>query len=254
MSRPDETESQSDQHEKESRQDSACEQERIEAAYQRRKTAAVRGRYSHFDAANLLAIQVRERRVLKLLKQFSRTSLEQSRILEIGCGTGFWFRQFIQWGARPENLVGVDLLADRIDQAKRLCPPTVSFHCGSAAELNLPAESFDIVLQSTVFTSVLDAGLKRKIAEEMLRVLKPEGLLLWYDFWANNPGNKDVRGVTKREIQELFPGCRLDLKRITLAPPLARRVAPYSPLLCYFLEKIPLLCTHYLGAIQKERA
>ena len=34
-------------------------------------------------------------------------------------------------------------------------------------------------------------------------------------------------------------------------PPLARVLAPYSYLACYLLEKFPLLCTHYLGAIRK---
>jgi len=53
------------------------------------------------------------------------------------------------------------------------------------------------------------------------------------------------------EIQSLFPGCDVRLKRITLAPPLTRRVAPYSWLVCYLLSKVPFLCTHYLGVIRK---
>jgi hypothetical protein len=60
-----------------------------------------------------------------------------------------------------------------------------------------------------------------------------------------------VRGVKKREIHRLFPGCRIELRRITLAPPLVRVLAPYSWLSCYLLERIPWLCTHYLGVIRK---
>jgi hypothetical protein len=86
----------------------------------------------------------------------------------------------------------------------------------------------------------------------MLRVVKPRGVILWYDYHVNNPWNPDVRGVKKQEIRHLFPGCRVDLQRLTLAPPLARRLAPYSFLLCCLLEKIPLLCTHYLGVIRRE--
>jgi hypothetical protein len=41
------------------------------------------------------------------------------------------------------------------------------------------------------------------------------------------------------------------LERITLPPPLCRALAPYSIILCCLLEKIPLLCTHYLGIIRK---
>jgi len=108
-----------------------------------------------------------------------------------------------------------------------------------------------MVIQSTVFTSILEAGMKQQIASEMLRVLKPEGFILWYDFLVNNPRNPDVRGVPRMEIQSLFPGCDVRLKRITLAPPLTRRVAPYSWLVCYLLSKVPFLCTHYLGVIRK---
>jgi hypothetical protein len=58
--------------------------------------------------------------------------------------------------------------------------------------------------------------------------------------------------VKKREVQRLFPGCRIELRRITLAPPLVRLLAPYSWLACYVLGQIPWLCTHYLSAIRKR--
>jgi hypothetical protein len=68
----------------------------------------------------------------------------------------------------------------------------------------------------------------------------------------NNPRNPDVRGVKKKEIYELFPNCEIHLKRITLAPPLARAIAPFSIILCQLLEKFPLLCTHYIGVIRRK--
>ena len=68
----------------------------------------------------------------------------------------------------------------------------------------------------------------------MLRVLKPGGLILWYDFHVDNPHNRDVQGVRKREIFELFSGCDIRLHRITLAPPIVRLVAPIPglPAIC----------------------
>ena len=87
-----------------------------------------------------------------------------------------------------------------------------------------------------------------------MRVVKRDGLILWYDYHVNNPRNRDVRGVKRREIYRLFPGCRIKLERITLVPPLARLVAPYSYLACYLLGKLPPLCTHYLGVIQKGKS
>ena len=63
---------------------------------------------------------------------------QTKRILEVGCGTGFWLRDFLKWGARPENVVGVDLLASRLSEARRLCPERLSLVCGSASALGLP--------------------------------------------------------------------------------------------------------------------
>jgi len=40
-------------------------------------------------------------------------------------------------------------------------------------------------------------NMKKKIAGEMLRVLKPSGFILWYDYHMNNPKNPDVRGLRK---------------------------------------------------------
>jgi ubiquinone/menaquinone biosynthesis C-methylase UbiE len=225
------------------------EETRIREAYAKRQGDAAR--YSWFSPGHLFLIQERERRVLALLRGHGYAPLEGKRILEVGCGTGYWLREFVKWGARPEDLTGVELLPDRAAKAERLCPDTVKIQCGSATELGFPHEAFDLVLQSTVFTSVLDSRLKQRIASEMLRVVKKQGLILWYDFLVSNPRNPDVRGLKKREIRQLFPDCRVELQRITLAPPLARFVAPYSWAACYLLERVPWLCTHYLGAIRR---
>jgi ubiquinone/menaquinone biosynthesis C-methylase UbiE len=178
--------------------------------------------------------------------------LKTRKILEIGCGTGYWLREFIQWGAQPANIAGLDLLTDLVSEARRLCPEGVTLQQGSAAQLKFSDRTFDLVLQSTVFTSILDIALQTEIATEMIRVLKDDGLIIWYDFRVNNPWNPDVRGIKKQEIFRLYPNCNVKLERITLAPPLARLIAPYSWLACQILEHVPCLRTHYLGVIQKN--
>ena len=227
------------------------EETRIRAAYVKRQGDL---RYSWFSPGHLFMIQERERQLLAVLARHACAPLNAKKILEVGCGTGYWLREFVKWGARPEHIVGIDLLADRVAEARRLCPETVEIRCGSAAALSFPHKTFDLVLQSTVFTSILDFEMKRQIACEMLRVLKEDGLILWYDYHANNPRNPDVRGVKKREIHQLFHGHRIILRRITLAPPLARLIAPHSWVVCQVLERVPFLCTHYLGVIQKGAA
>jgi ubiquinone/menaquinone biosynthesis C-methylase UbiE len=155
-------------------------------------------------------------------------------------------------GARTENIVGIDLLPDRVAEAMHLCPKALEIHQGNAAILEFEDESFDLIIQSTVFTSVLDVNVKRQMASEMCRVLKPDGLILWYDYHMDNPKNSDVKGVKYPEINSLFPKCDIRLQRITLAPPVARLLAPYCWSICSLLSKIPWLCTHYIGVIRKS--
>ena len=81
----------------------------------------------------------------------------------------------------------------------------------------------------------------------MLRVLrspdpasgKPGGMILWYDFWLN-PINPQTRGIRPAEIKRLFPNCLYEFHRITLAPPIARKLAPISWGLCLFLESLKI--------------
>ncbi len=228
-----------------------AEEARIRTVYAQRPRNDAR--YSWLSHGHLFIMQELERRLLALLRRHGFALLDTYKMLEIGCGTGYWLREFIKWGARPENITGVDLLSDRVIEAKKLCPEAVQIHCGSAAQLAFSSDTFDLVLQSTVFTSVLDASMKQQMASEMLRVVKSDGLILWYDYHVNNPWNADVRGVKRLEISQLFPGCFIKLQRITLAPPLVRLLAPYSWLACYLLGKVPWLCTHYLGVIRQEQ-
>ena len=191
-----------------------------------------------------------ERDILGLLARNGYDSLATCRILEVGCGTGFWLRQFVKWGARPDLVAGVDLLPDRVSEAQRICPSETTITCTNAGRLDFADQSFDIVFQALVFTSVQDAAMRRRIASEMRRVTRRGGLIIWYDFDVNNPANPDVRAVKKPEIIELFPDCSISLHRVGLAPPIYRFFAPYSWVVCELLEMLPMLRTHQLGAIR----
>ena len=100
-----------------------------------------------------------------------------------------------------------------------------------------------------MFTSVLDEAVKANLAGEMLRVLRPGGMILWYDFWLN-PTNPQTEGIKPSEIRRLFPGCDFEFRRITLAPPLARRLVPVSWVVAFLLEKLRVFNSHYLVAIR----
>ncbi len=107
------------------------------------------------------------------------------------------------------------------------------------------------MLQSTVFSSLLDDAFQQRLADAMWAAVKPGGGVLWYDFTVDNPRNPDVRGVPLRRVRELFPGGELRARRITLAPPIARAVTRVHPSLYTLFNAVPLLRTHVLAWIAK---
>jgi SAM-dependent methyltransferase len=123
---------------------------------------------------------------------------------------------------------------------------------GTASKLPWPDESFDLVSQFTVFTSVLNSELKQMIAQEMQRVLRPGGCVLWFDFRFDNPRNRNVRGIRSAEIHSLFKGCHVRLLPVLLAPPLARMVAGWCWPLAELLHTLRPLRTHHAGLIWKK--
>ncbi len=225
-------------------------EERLRDAYARRDAVLNRRRYSVFDPGCLFLVQSRERALLRMLGHNGYRSFDGLKILDVGCGAGAMLRTFNQYGAPTQNLIGVDLLPDRIESA-RLLSPGIEFHCTNAERLPFQDESFDIVSQFVLFDTILESTVRQAVAREMVRVVRKDGVIIWYDFRVNNLRNSDARAVGRREIRRLFPECQLHLKRATLAPPLARLLAPHMWLLAAALERIPALCTHYIGIVRK---
>lgn len=223
------------------------ESDRIRDAYARRAGRGADGRYSLDDPANRYLFERRERDLVALLTRHGLMPLAGRDIIDVGCGNGALLRDFVRLGADPARCAGIDLLEDRVEAA-RAADARMKLTCGDASTLPYADASFDIALQFTLLSSVLDQSMRRAIARETMRVLRPGGALIWYDFlW--NPGNRDVRGVRLAELRALYPNCRIAARRVTLAPPLTRVCARISPRVCGTLEALPWLRSHYLAAI-----
>jgi len=229
---------------------SESEAARILREYQRRAEAIPAGFYDLDKPANYFAHCGVARRAIALLARHGLLPLEDRKIADIGCGSGNWLLEFMQWGAKPENLFGVDLNSARIEQARQRVPGA-AFETGDASVLPLADASIDLACQFTAFSSVLDAAMKQAMATEILRVVRPGGAVLWYDLRVGNPANPAVRAIGLDELRRLFPGCSFDAERTTLAPPIARAVVPHSWILASLLERIRALRSHYLVLIGK---
>jgi SAM-dependent methyltransferase len=228
---------------------SAAEIERIRVEYARRRREVPSDFYGWGKPANFFLHSQICRTLIPALVDEEMFPLDGHKVLDVGCGQGTWLLEFAQWHAC--ELYGIDLDEYRIEVARHRLPHA-EFHCGDARSMPWGDETFDLIAQFTMFTSVLAPEVKRELASEMLRVLKPSGVIVWYDFCFNNPHNPNVRGIKYEEIVDLFVGCRAKGRSITLAPPLARRIVPLSWSLALLLEKCPFLCTHWLGLIKKN--
>lgn len=176
---------------------------------------------------------------------------DKLKLIEIGCGNGNNLLQLIKIGFNPLNLTANELLEDRVKAAKKNLPASIKLYSGNALELNLPVERFDVVYQSMVFSSILNKEFRFSLAKKMWEWVKPGGGILWYDFIYNNPFNKDVNGIPFKEIKQLFPEGKITRWKITLAPPLARKVCKINPVLYDIFNIIPLFRTHLFCWIKK---
>lgn len=192
--------------------------------YARRDTAAGEGRYSLFDAAAQQAQQERLRAMVSLWRAHGWTSLAGRTLLEVGCGAGGNLLDLLRLGAEPALLGGIELLPERAAAARVRLPRAVRVIEGDALAADIVPASQQAVLAFTVFSSLLDDAFQQRLAEAMWRWVAPGGGVLWYDFAVDNPRNPDVRGVPMSRVRELFPQARRSVRRVTLAPPIARRL------------------------------
>ncbi len=225
----------------------------VRERYLRRQDGPAHQARSLLSPERLFRFQQRERLILRLLRRKASKPLWELKILEVGCGYGGNILQFIRWGCRPENLFANELLEDRLQIAQSLLPQGVHILPGDAAGLELPPESFDIILQSTVFSSILNAPFRQHLAHRMWHWLAPGGAVLWYDLRYPNPWNPDVCAIPISEIRRLFPHGRIYKYAVTLAPPLGRVVAHFGFIPYAILAAVPLLRTHWLCWIEKPR-
>ena len=215
------------------------------------KRTEIEKRYSPFFPAIYLTEQEKERYLIECLKQTGLLPLQDRKILEIGAGNGNQILFLLKLGAKPENILVNELLPDRIEGLKTKLPATIQIIEGNALDLDIPLESIDIIIQSMVFTSILDIDFKKALAAKLWSFIQKGGGLIWYDFTFDNPKNPDVKGINYKQIVELFPNGHIHKWRLTLAPPLARSLS--NMIFMYkFLNLFPFLKTHLLCWIRKK--
>lgn len=215
------------------------EVERIRGVYARRTGAE---RYA-VELADVQAIDAHRRRA------WSRAIVDNDIrcVVEVGAGSGFALGWMAAVGVTTR--IATDLIHERLVTAAEVAPGSHRVEADGRA-LPLRDASVDAVAFSTLFSSVLDDQVAGEVAAEARRVLRPDGVVLWFDMRRANPSNRDVRPVALRDLQRLFPGWQFHVETVVLAPPIARRLRRW-PRLISLAECVPFLRTHLVGVLRR---
>lgn len=222
---------------------------RIRAVYEQRDSDNREALYRWFEPTSQLFSFRRGLIISKILSQHGLSDLSNIEVVDVGCGSGTWLRQLLQWGAEPGKLHGVDLLAANIERGQRLSPH-LDLRLTEGWPLPFQESGYDLTSAFTVFSSITDPAARTDLASEIYRILKPGGLAIIYDVKLKNPFNRDLVPIGKAEIRRLFPGCKIERRTLNLIPPLARRLVPYCLGCAVLLEAVlPFLRSHAIYII-----
>jgi ubiquinone/menaquinone biosynthesis C-methylase UbiE len=170
-------------------------------------------------------------------------------VVDVGCGRGGDLARIAE--LLPDAaLYGVDLSEERI-AAARLAVPAATLRVQDGDTLPFPDRSVQIVVLSTVLSSILDPGTRRQVAAEAYRIVSGDGMLLIYDIRLPSPVNPNVCRIGKGELRALLPAARIRSYSITLLPPVARSLCRQWPGLYQPLARIRPLRSHYLSVVTR---
>ncbi len=123
----------------------------------------------------------RRRRVFAQLADLSGVR-SGDRVLDVGCGTGYFTRQMARSAAPRGSALGVDPDQVAIAQARRATRlSNCEFSEGTAEALEMPEGTFDVVVSSLMIHH-LPESLRAQAIAEMFRVLRPGGRVLIAEF------------------------------------------------------------------------
>ncbi len=228
---------------------------RIESEYRRRdadpRLAALYGR---LEPAVIYIRHEIERHIAFFLKRgrYSAHDVSRARLLDAGCGGGTFFNSFVQLGFAPGNLFGAELLYERAASARGTAAAE-GLVVADALALPFNDSSFDFVSQFTVFSSVICAGTRRRLACEMRRVTKNGGYIISYDMLYTNPFNKNLSPLKSSELEKLFGSPAEISWRIVLNPIILRKIIKYSKPLCDVITAFKIFNAFNIAFIKVEK-
>ena len=214
-----------------------AELDRARAAYRERD--AQESPYRWDNPGYVGFVQGIERALLRAIAD-AGAPLAGARVLDVGCGTGYYLHRLLEYGAAEAH--GVDLVPERIEEG-RARYPSLDLRVGNAAELPFGDGELDLVTQFTCLSSIVDDDVRLAAAREMQRV---GGWVLSYDMRsAGKGGGTQVVALDGPELRRLF-GEPAVLRRVSLRFDLWQALGRHA-FAAQALAALPPLRSHLLG-------
>lgn len=110
-------------------------------------------------------------------------------VLDVGCGTGFYLRQWQALGVAA--MAGLDISDWAVTQLARTYPHAAFYRADiGGANPSLPAQAFDVVTAMDVLVHLVDDASYLRALENVHRSLKPGGYLLYSDAFFHGPDKR----------------------------------------------------------------
>ncbi|MCE5252279.1 class I SAM-dependent methyltransferase [bacterium] len=118
---------------------------------------------------------------IALLKDFFNHVDKDDNLFDIGCGRGFWFDIYKEYGMRIEKIYGLDLSPEN---AKELNKKGYNVICGNILEIAFNDNTADNTVCNGVIMITPDPF---KAFQELIRITKPGGYILLGVYNKYNP-------------------------------------------------------------------
>lgn len=180
----------------------------------------------------------------------------QAIVLDVGCGNGGNLFQLIRLNYQIQNIIGIDMLKERLEIAKKNYP-NANFFLGDASKMQFEDNTFDLVYESTMFATLPDDNLCKSIADEMIRVCKVGGYILLIDWRIPKPNNPNYNALTRKKLKSFFyVGTQtkfITVEKGALIPPIGRFLSKHIPSIYFLICKIfPFLVGQVAYLLRKE--